>query len=474
MKLLKLLPILVLVCCMVGCNPPAGELVGAVKDSQFQEAHPYGMVFIRKGSFLMGPNSQSAVFSQDDNNIMATVHAFWMDESEITNNEYRQFVNWVRDSIAYRYLIEEMGEDSEYALQSEYEVDEDVMPRINWKSKIPWEDRFVPDDPTAEALSPMFYAEGRGALRTTMLHYDYSWMNIDEVKKNANRFDITTGTYPEGATVRVDTFWVENGAILSKTIERPLREPKDAVTNTIISVYPDTMVWSRDFQFSYNDPLLHGYFWMPGYAEYPVVGVTWEQANAFCHWRTSFLKDVGGMMTNAYRLPTEAEWEYAARGGTDTPYYFEGSPKDYTNDGFWNNLFGADTTVINSHVIYANNSKNRTQEPTKMKANPFGLKNMLGNVMEYCSDWYAEDAYSQMQDGAVDPKGPATGEEHVVRGGYYVDDAANLRSAARGKTQHDAWLNTDPQNPKSIWWYSDIKGVGFRVVCEVPEGVSAN
>jgi hypothetical protein len=61
-----------------------------------------------------------------------------------------------------------------------------------------------------------------------------------------------------------------------------------------------------------------------------------------------------------------------------------------------------------------------------------------------------------------------------VRGGYYVDDAANLRSAARGKTQHDAWLNTDPQNPKSIWWYSDIKGVGFRVVCEVPEGVSAN
>ena len=240
MKLLKLLPILVLVCCMVGCNPPAGELVGAVKDSQFQEAHPYGMVFIRKGSFLMGPNSQSAVFSQDDNNIMATVHAFWMDESEITNNEYRQFVNWVRDSIAYRYLIEEMGEDSEYALQSEYEVDEDVLPRINWKSKIPWENRFVPDDPIAEALAPMFYAEGRGALRTTMLHYDYSWMNIDEVKKNANRFDITTGTYPEGATVRVDTFWVENGAILSKTIERPLREPKDAVTNIrVIERYND-------------------------------------------------------------------------------------------------------------------------------------------------------------------------------------------------------------------------------------------
>jgi formylglycine-generating enzyme required for sulfatase activity len=94
--------------------------------------------------------------------------------------------------------------------------------------------------------------------------------------------------------------------------------------------------------------------------------------------------------------------------------------------------------------------------------------------MEYCSDWYAEDAYSKIQDGAVDPQGPASGEEYVVRGGYYVNDAADLRSAARGKTSHDAWLKTDPQNPKSIWWYSDIKGIGFRVVCEVPEGVSAN
>ena len=120
-----------------------------------------------------------------------------------------------------------------------------------------------------------------------------------------------------------------------------------------------------------------------------------------------------------------------------------------------------------------NNSKNRTQEPTKMKANPFGLKNMLGNVMEYCSDWYSENAYSQLQDGAVDPKGPESGTEHVVRGGYYTDDAANLRSASRGKTNHVEWLRTDPQNPKSIWWYSDIKGIGFRVVCEVPEGVSA-
>lgn len=431
MKLLKLLPILVLVCCMVGCNPPAGELVGAVKSSQFQEAHPYGMVFIRKGSFLMGPNSQSAVFSQDDNNIMATVHAFWMDESEITNNEYRQFVNWVRDSIAYRYLIEEMGEDSEYALQSEYEVDEDVMPRINWKSKIPWEDRFVPDDPTAEALSPMFYAEGRGALRTTMLHYDYSWMNIDEVKKNANRFDITTGTYPEGATVRVDTFWVENGAILSKTIERPLREPKDAVTNTIISVYPDTMVWSRDFQFSYNDPLLHGYFWMPGYAEYPVVGVTWEQANAFCHWRTSFLKDVGGLMTNAYRLPTEAEWEYAARGGRKMAMYPWGDK--YARDA--EGCFLANFKPYRGS--YHDDMGVSTMAVKQFYPNDFGLYDMAGNVAEWTASAYSAIANVSVHD--MNPSysynarkdDPDILKRKVVKGGSWKDVSYYLQCGVR-------------------------------------------
>ena len=203
-----------------------------------------------------------------------------------------------------------------------------------------------------------------------------------------------------------------------------------------------------------------------GMGERPAITMTHYAAETFCQWLS---KKTG----KKYRLPTEAEWEYAARGGTSTPYFFEGSPKKFSNEGFWNGLFGADTAVINSYVVYVNNSKNRTQEPAKMMANPFGLKNMLGNVMEYCSDWYAEDAYSQLQDGATDPQGPASGEEHVVRGGLYNEDASEMRCAARAHTEHDAWLKTDPQNPKSIWWYSDIKGIGFRVVCEVPEGVSA-
>ena len=201
-----------------------------------------------------------------------------------------------------------------------------------------------------------------------------------------------------------------------------------------------------------------------GMGDRPAITMTHYSAETFCQWLS--LKT-----GKKYRLPTEAEWEYAARGGTTGAYFFEGKPKKYSNEGFWNGLFGADTAYINSYAIYVNNSQSRTQEPSLVQANPFGLKNMLGNVMEYCSDWYAEDAYSQLSDGAKDPKGPEFGTEHVVRGGNYTSDAAELRCAARSHTQHDEWLRTDPQNPKSIWWYSDIKGIGFRVVCEVPEGI---
>ena len=134
----------------------------------------------------------------------------------------------------------------------------------------------------------------------------------------------------------------------------------------------------------------------------------------------------------------------------------------------------ADTTNIAHYAVYAVNGRGRTQEPSAVDANPFGLKNMLGNVMEHCADWYAADAYASLQDGAVDPKGPASGTEHVVRGGSYADDAADIRCARRGYTRTEDWLRTDPQNPKSIWWFSDIKGIGFRVVCEVPEHINTD
>ena len=202
-----------------------------------------------------------------------------------------------------------------------------------------------------------------------------------------------------------------------------------------------------------------------GMGDRPAITMSHYAAETFCQWLS--LKT-----GRTYRLPTEAEWEYAARGGTDSPYFFEGSPKSFTASGFWKKFSKPSTEPIGRYAIYAANSGDRTQEPSSVEPNPFGLKNMLGNVMEYCSDWYSADAYASGE--TVDPKGPSEGTEHVVRGGNYGDDASQLRCAARSHTENDAWLKTDPQNPKSIWWYSDIVGIGFRVVCEVPEGIDVN
>ncbi len=196
-----------------------------------------------------------------------------------------------------------------------------------------------------------------------------------------------------------------------------------------------------------------------GKGNMPAITMTHHAAEVYCQWLT----EITG---KTYRLPTEAEWEYAARGETTTPYFFEGDPKKYVKKGIRNKILGVDTTVINGYINYAENSGARSTVPSMKAENPFGLVNMLGNVAEFCSDWYAEDAFSQLSGRVSNPTGPVAGDEHVIRGGSYRDDAGNVRSASREATRTVAWLKTDPQMPKSIWWYSDCIHVGFRVVCE--------
>lgn len=196
-----------------------------------------------------------------------------------------------------------------------------------------------------------------------------------------------------------------------------------------------------------------------GQGDRPAITMTHYGAETFCQW----LSEKTG---KKYRLPTEAEWEYAARGATEAPYFFPGSPKDYSEHGFLKNIFKPKTEVISDYVIYEKNSNRRTQLPEDVLANPFGLKNMLGNVMEYTADKYDPNAYMNRTGVTNDPI-VTEGEEWVVRGGSYLSDASEVRSASRNHTQHVEWLKTDPQQPKSIWWYSDIKGIGFRVVCEL-------
>ena len=204
-----------------------------------------------------------------------------------------------------------------------------------------------------------------------------------------------------------------------------------------------------------------------GSGKRPAITMTHYSAQIYCQW----LSQVTG---KRYRLPTEAEWEYASRAGSESPYFFPGDPKRLSELSFRSKIFGADTSNISRYVVYSLNSSGKTQESGFVKANPFGLKNMQGNVLEYCSDFYAENAYSKTSATVTDPKGPESGEEYVIRGGNYSFDAKDLRSAARGFTRSSDWLKTDPQQPKSIWWYSDIKGVGFRVVCEPDSTVLIN
>ena len=200
-----------------------------------------------------------------------------------------------------------------------------------------------------------------------------------------------------------------------------------------------------------------------GLGERPAITISYHAAETYCKW----LSSVTG---KSYRLPTEAEWEYACRGGTGTPYFFDGDPEKYQRSGLSATFRKDDTTTINTYVIYQANSQAKTQLPGRVKANPFGLKNMLGNVAEFCSDWYHPGTYSEYSGTMVtDPRGTATGSEHVIRGGSFRDPAGNLRSANRDHTRTENWLRTDPQMPKSKWWYSDCYHVGLRVVCEFNE-----
>ncbi len=199
-----------------------------------------------------------------------------------------------------------------------------------------------------------------------------------------------------------------------------------------------------------------------GKGQRPAITMSHHAAQVYCEW----LSQKTG---KKYRLPTEAEWEYACRGGKGTPYFFEGSPRDYTRQGFLKSIFGPDTEVISDYVVYSLNSELQTQEPSFVSENPFGLLNMAGNVWEFTADYYADDTYDQYGSEITDPIGPESGTEYVIRGGAFNSDAAELRSANRDQTQTEKWLVTDPQMPKSIWWYSDSKNVGFRVVCEVEQ-----
>ncbi len=254
---------------------------------------------------------------------------------------------------------------------------------------------------------------------------------------------------------KVDSFWMaelevtwdEYLAFFAATSSQGRKEGEKAKEKEVDAISGPTPPWGAPDQ-----------GW--GTADRPAITMTHYAATVYCQW----LSQVTG---KSYRLPTEAEWEYAARGMTEGPYFFDSSPEKYVREGLWRKVFGPDTSVINSYIVYEENSPHKTQPPDFVQANPFGLKNMLGNVAEFCIDYYDPLVYGKYPGDLVsNPFGPRNGEEHSIRGGSFRNSAKEVRVSNRDFTRTTDWLVTDPQIPKSIWWYSDAKHVGFRVLCE--------
>lgn len=427
MKLNKILSIVALSLMVISCNKPAGELVGAYTAGNFKEANPFGMLLIKEGAFMMGANTQSALFEQPDNLVMVSVESFWMDETEITNNEYRQFVNWVRDSIALTNLVN-VGLTDYAMVPKDDDFDEENF-RLNWKKKIPWNSD---DEEIAEALETMYYP-GTNSFNTNTFHYRYEWVNMDQAALPKNKFDVATSSYPPGSTSRVDTSWVdpETMQIYDSTIYRPLKSPADLITKKIICVYPDTLVWIRDFQYSYNDPMLHMYFSHPGYLDYPVVGVTWEQAHAFCNWRTKLYLSSNKERVNEYRLPSEAEWEYAARGGRKMAMYPWGSSYARDDKGCYFANFKP------YRGSYNNDSGTTTMKVAQFRPNDFGLFDMAGNVAEWTSSSYTKITNSNVHDLNPDynymarKDDPDVLKRKVIKGGSWKDISYFMQCGVR-------------------------------------------
>lgn len=388
--------------CSGGYN---GQLIGELDRPRWNPITPYGMIFVPSGVLHIGPGDQDVNSAYNSKAKQISVVGFYMDDTEITNNEYRQFVNWVRDSVGHT-LLEHTTENDNGKTQ------------IDWKQKIEWNGKEA-----NEQLDQIYYPEnqriwGRKELDPNKLHYVYEWYDLKGASLTKNRGKDRTSFIKKEAT----------------------------------PIYPDTLCWVRDFTYSYNEPMTRHYFSHPAFDDYPVVGVNWYQAKAFCAWRTRFWEDYktakGEPLLDEFRLPTEFEWEYAARGGKKNQPYPWGGPYVRNSKG----------------CILANFKPGRGNYPEDggfytVRAdaywpNDYGLYNMAGNASEWTSSAFYENAYSFVHDLNPDIRYDAEGNESEtlkrksIRGGSWKDIGYYIQCGTRN------------------WEYADSAKsyVGFRCI----------
>ncbi len=423
-----------------------GELTG-VSGTSWTEPTPYGMVLVERGSIKTGPQENDSTWGIKANPRGMSVDAFWMDETEVTNAEYKQFVFWVRDSI-----IRERLADPAFGGNEAFKIEEDregnpITPHLDWSRPIPWRN---PSEDEARAIESVYRTNpitGVKELDPEQMNYRYEVYDMTEAVKRKNRRDANRRDYntdnpveTENPTISKDTAYVdEDGRVHRMVITRPLSSEYDFLNTYIVNIYPDTTCWVNDFENSLNERYVRNYFSQGAYSDFPVVGVSWEQANAFCVWRTDFLRRSLGKVAyqiEPYRLPTEAEWEYAARAGvTANKFPWQGNLPLTEQDGcFYANFKPMEGNYVKDGNIIT--SAAGTYSP-----NDFGLFDMAGNVSEWTSTAYSESVDKLTND--INPEykyNAATGDNKkdpykmtrkIVRGGSWKDVAHNIRSDIR-------------------------------------------
>ena len=384
-------------------------ILGSISMLSFKAAKfrsdPY-MVQIPGGSFYMGPSDEQVDMAMVNRKKLVSITGFWMDRSEVTNQQYRKFVKYVSDSLKYLAVYAGGVNQTEDTVK----VDWNRALRINTNSKA------VIEKLNELLLSPDNRIQGKVEIDPTKLIYRYSYVDLKAAAKS------------------------------SKGLEQPL---SNFLVSQTEAVYPDSLVWMRDFSYSYNEPFTRLYFSHPSYNQYPVVGVTWKQAIAFCHWRTNnsnFYLDKGNKkdekIDGIYRLPTEAEWEYAARGNSKTNNMYPwGSPYTRTKEGRLlanfkpgrGDYFGSD----------AKNDNIYTSKVQSYPENAYKLFDMAGNVAEWTSSVYYEGGYNFMGDFSPDlqynakEEDPISMKRKVVRGGSWKDIAYNIQVSTRNYEYQD-------------------------------------
>ncbi len=358
-----------------------GQLTGVQDRPAWKGINPYGMVYIPSGHLHVGQNDQDMFSSNIQKPKSVSVVGFFMDDTEITNNEYRQFVEFVRDSVA------------RVKLDMWREADDKGNEYLDKTQEIDWSD---------DMLDDMFYQgdmafDGKREFNNELLIYRYQWID-----------------------------W-------NKAASRAEKARTSVINKEEVAIYPDTLSWVRDFAYSYNEPFARNYFWHPAFDDYPVVGVDWKMTKAFNHWRTKLWNtyEGNGVNTEEFRLPFESEWEYAARGGHELAAYPWGSY-------YVRNAKGC--PLANFKPMRGNYGEDggiMTVVADAYFANDYGLYNMAGNVAEWTESAYYDYSYQAVHDlnpnitfNAKDTD-PEALKRKVVRGGSWKDIAYYLQNGTR-------------------------------------------